>query len=93
MIRPIIAASIALICFAIPLRAEIAMVRGGEHPGFTRIAVQLRDAGDWRLGRSPGGYALQLPSEITGFDLSFAFDRISRSRVAAVRRDPQTGRL
>lgn len=69
-----------------------AMVRGGEHPGFTRLTVETGVA-DWRFGRSGGGYALQLPGDVAPFDLDQAFLRISRSRIADLRQDATTGRL
>ncbi|MFE3836761.1 hypothetical protein [Pseudogemmobacter sonorensis] len=81
------------VLLATPLRAEIAQVRGGEHPDFTRIVVEAQAPGDWRLGRGEAGYALELGPAVTGFDLTRAFDRIPRDRVSGLWRDPQSGRL
>lgn len=77
----------------LPALAEVALVRGGEHPDFTRIVVEATQTGDWRLGRTDDGYALQLGDAITGFDLTQAFARIPRDKVSALWRDPESGQL
>lgn len=76
-----------------PALAEVAVVRGGEHPDFTRIVVEATQTGDWRLGRTDDGYALQLDDAVTGFDLTQAFSRIPRDKVSALWRDPKSGQL
>lgn len=73
--------------------AEVAVVRGGEHPDFTRIVVEAAQPGDWRFGRTEDGYELQLGPEVTGYNLTQAFERIPRDRVSALWRDPVSGRL
>ncbi|VDC20314.1 hypothetical protein [Pseudogemmobacter humi] len=73
--------------------AETARVRGGEHRGFTRIVIEAGALSDWRFGRTPDGYEFQADEAVTGFDLSQAFDKIPRSRVSALWRDPDSGRL
>lgn len=84
---------LAFAAAAIPASAEVARVRGGEHATFTRLVVDAQGMGEWRLGRSPEGYALETGGTVTGFDLSRAFDRIARNRVSALWRDPASGRL
>ncbi|WP_395542534.1 hypothetical protein [Neotabrizicola sp. sgz301269] len=76
-----------------PAQTEVALVRGGEHPDFTRIVVEAGQTGDWRLGRTEDGYALQLGDAVTGFDLTQAFARIPRDKVSALWRDPDSGQL
>ena len=82
-----------LCSLAAPTRAETARVTGGEHEDFTRIVIQARDSQDWRFGRTIDGYELQLGDDVTDFDLSRAFEKIRRTRLNAVSRDPETGRL
>lgn len=77
----------------VPALAEVALVRGGEHPDFTRIVVETAQTGGWRLGRTDDGYALQLSDAVTGFDLTQAFSRIPRDKVSALWRDPESGQL
>lgn len=77
----------------VPALAEVALVRGGEHPDFTRIVVEAAQTGGWRLGRTDDGYALQLGDAVTGFDLTQAFARIPRDKVSALWRDPESGHL
>lgn len=84
---------LAVWLLATPAGAEVARVTGGEHADFTRLVVQAPGLGDWRFGRTDGGYELQAATAITGFDLSRAFDRIPRSRVSGLWRDPANGRL
>jgi hypothetical protein len=91
MIRLLMPALILLL--AQHAAAETAVVRGGEHPDFTRIVIDAAQAGDWRLGRTDDGYALRLGPGVTGFDLTQAFERIPRDRVSALWRDPVGGEL
>ncbi|WP_422075527.1 hypothetical protein [Tranquillimonas rosea] len=74
------------------LRAETVRIRTGDHERFTRIVVDFTDRPEWRLGRSEQGHELRVPDEGTEFDLSQAFRRIGRSRIANLR-DLGAGRL
>ena len=76
-----------------PLWAETARVTGGEHGDFTRLVVEAGGSGDWRFGRSADGYELALGPEVTGYDVTTAFEKIPRDRIGALWRDPGTGRL
>lgn len=76
-----------------PLLAETARVTGGEHADFTRLVVEAKGSGDWRFGRAADGYELALGPAVTGYDVTQAFEKIPRDRIAALWRDPQTGRL
>lgn len=85
-----------LVCLCLaasPSVAEVATVKGGEHPDFTRIVIEAPGEDGWRFGRRDDGYELSLSGRITGYDLSVAFDRIPKDRVSGLWRDPDTGRL
>ncbi len=82
-----------LICLAIPAAAQTVRVQGGEHEGFTRIAMVFPRGADWRFGRSEDGYALSWPEAGTIFDVSRSFDLIGRQRLRAIWTDPETGWL
>ncbi len=82
-----------LLLFAAPASAEIAKVSGGEHADFTRLVVEAKGIGDWRLGRSVDGYELAPGPEISGYDVTNAFRKIPRDRITALWRDPDSGRL
>lgn len=55
-------------------------VRSGDHPGFTRLALDLPAGKDWRFGRIDGGYALAV--EGVALDISRVFRVIGRQRLA-----------
>lgn len=82
-----------LLLFAAPATAETARVSGGEHADFTRLVVEAKALGDWRLGRSVDGYELALGPGISGYDVTNAFRKIPRDRITALWRDPDSGRL
>lgn len=88
-----LSALVLALCLPTVAAGEVALVRGGEHPEFTRIVVDAVAPGDWRLGRTDDGYELQLGPEVSGYDLAQAFERIPRDRVSALWRDPASGRL
>lgn len=73
--------------------AETARVRGGEHRDFTRIVIEAAALSHWRFGRTADGYEFQPGEAVTGFDLTQAFDKIPRTRVSGLWRDPESGRL
>ncbi len=54
---------------------------------------RVRSPVKWALGRTEDGYELGLPASVTSFDLTRAFEKIPRNRLAALWQDPQTGRL
>ena len=67
-----------------PLLAEVVTLSSGEHSGFSRIAMRVASPQDWVFGRVDGGYELRSPNREDSFDLSSAFDRIPRTRIADV---------
>lgn len=83
-----------LLAMALPATAETARVFSGEHADFTRLVVELPQSGDWTVGRTPMGYAFATnAASLTGYDLTRVWDRIPRTRLQALRADPETGVL
>ncbi|MES2665739.1 MAG: hypothetical protein V4712_06530 [Pseudomonadota bacterium] len=78
---------------ALPVHAQVATVRTGEHDIFSRIVVEAPDSTDWQFGRTDDGYELRLGSAPWRFDLAGVFDRIPRNRLAGIWADPATGNL
>lgn len=64
--------------------APLLVVRGGEHDGFTRLTLQADGPLDWSLGGLDGDTAV-IVNGVSQADLSRAFARISRARVADIR--------
>lgn len=56
------------------------IVRGGEHPNFTRIVISLPLDTVFEIGRVDAGYLVRLDERVD-FDLSRAFELIPRERV------------
>lgn len=83
-----------LLLLASPAVAESARVISGEHADFTRLVVELPQTADWTVGRTAMGYAFATSaSSQPGYDLSKVWDRIPRTRLQALRADPETGAL
>jgi hypothetical protein len=59
-------------------------VRGGEHDGFTRLVLNLRQTQDWSMVETPSGYRIELSSWSAGFNLSGVFQKMTRDRISAV---------
>ncbi|MDH2326528.1 hypothetical protein QCN27_06580 [Cereibacter sp. SYSU M97828] len=81
------------ICLAFLLSTSAAwgqtvQVRSGEHPGFTRLAMDLPAGTEWRLGRIEGGYGLAVDATL---DISRVYRLIGRQRLARLGAVP--GRL
>ncbi len=64
--------------------AQTAVVRSGEHDGFSRLVVNLPSPSPWRFGRIADGYELRIDRPGLSFDLGQVFTRIPRTRLAAV---------
>jgi hypothetical protein len=77
----------------LPLLLVLAGPAGRGDADFTRIVIEASALRDWHLGQIAGGYELAAGPEITGFDLSRAFQKIPRDRVSGLWRDVDTGRL
>lgn len=76
-----------------PVAAQAARISTGEHGDFTRIVVELDRPADWTLGRSADGYVLRLSGPPPRWDLSAAFVRINRQRIATIWADPSDAML
>lgn len=76
-----------------PAAAAAVRVTTGEHDGFTRVVLQFPGAVDWQVGRTEDGYELRVTGDSPAYDLSAAFDRIGRERVASLWADPANGAL
>lgn len=73
--------------------AQTVSVKSGDHPGFTRLVLELPQVTDWEMGRTDEGYELRLKTDGVRFDLSRVFDEIKRNRLAAIWMDPGSGGL
>lgn len=83
-----------LLALSAPGAAETARVYSGEHDDFTRIVVELPSASEWTVGRTDSGYAFAARGGTQpDYDLSAVWQRISRSRIAALQTDPDSGAL
>ncbi|MBA3910405.1 MAG: hypothetical protein C0524_11105 [Rhodobacter sp.] len=84
----------ALTLIACPAAAETARVISGEHADFTRLVVEMPTADSWTVGRTAMGYAFATGADSQpAYDLSRVWQRIPRSRLQALRADPDTGVL
>ncbi|MFZ5749542.1 MAG: hypothetical protein ACOY5U_00575 [Pseudomonadota bacterium] len=77
-------AVLGLILGLVPLAAPAAVLRSGEHPGFTRIVLDGLPGPEWTLGRTGTGYALRLGLSAKAIDLSGAFRTIGRQRITGI---------
>jgi hypothetical protein len=73
--------------------AQTVSVKSGDHPGFTRLVLELPKAADWQMGRTVEGYELRIADNSLRFDVTGVFKGIGRNRLAAIWRDPKTGGL
>lgn len=84
---------LAFLVSSLPALAETARVSSGEHADFSRLVITLEAPSDWRFGRTPDGYALSFLRKGISFDTAAVFARIPKTRIGAVRQDPETSRL
>ena len=73
--------------------AQTVIVKSGDHPGFTRLVLELPKAADWQMGRTAEGYELRIADKALRFDVSEVFKDIQRNRLAAIWMDPDSGGL
>lgn len=86
-------AAVPQLAFAQTAAPQTVVVKSGDHPGFTRLVLELPQATDWAMGRTDDGYELRLTTAGARFDLTRVFDGIQRDRLAAIWADPATGGL
>ena len=84
---------VLLVLFANAAAAEVISVRSGDHPTFTRLVLAIPVGRDWRLGRQGTGYAIDTGDVTDTFELAVAFEKIQRTRVAALTQGAVPGRL
>lgn len=83
-----------LVSLAATADADTARVTSGEHADFTRLVIELPQAADWVVGRTPMGYGFASAAPVQpDYDVSRVWDRIPRSRLQALRIDPESGAL
>lgn len=79
-----LAATCLLISCAAPAFAQTAVVRSGEHEGFTRVVVTFPRATQWQLEKTSDGFVLKPERKVSHYDTSDAFRRILRDRVSEI---------
>jgi len=89
-----IRALLVFLFLAAPGKAETARILSGEHGDFTRLVIELPEPSEWIVGRTARGYAFATKDELQpDYDTSAIWQRISQTRLQAVRIDPTTGVL
>jgi hypothetical protein len=73
--------------------SQTVAVKSGDHPGFTRLVLELPQPTDWQVGRTAEGYELRISGAPLRFDVTHVFDEIQRNRLAAIWVDPAGGGL
>ncbi|WP_136683464.1 hypothetical protein [Falsirhodobacter xinxiangensis] len=76
---------LAFLLMATTASAQTVQVRSGEHPGFTRLAMDLPAGTEWKLGRVDGGYGLVVDAAL---DISRVYRLIGRQRLARLSAEP-----
>jgi len=74
-------------------QAQAVTALSGDHPGFTRIVLDLPVQSRWELGRSGEGYGVRITPPPTTVDLSGVYNRIGRNRLAAINWLAEKGEL
>lgn len=85
-------AALMLLFAPLAAAAQTVTFRSGEHADFSRLVLDIPPGTDWTLEQLADDYVLSLGEGIT-FDLSAAFERIPRDRIAALETPPGTGEL
>ncbi|KPP83566.1 MAG: hypothetical protein HLUCCO07_08425 [Rhodobacteraceae bacterium HLUCCO07] len=73
--------------------AETIRVRGGEHEGFTRLALDLPRSLAWRMVEHETRFDLVFEAPDLSFDLSAARSRLNADRIGAVEQGQRDGVL
>lgn len=94
MMRPLLAFLVVGWALVGAALADTARVYSGEHEDFTRLVVELPSATDWTLGKTSMGYGFAArTSAQPAYDISQVWDRIPKTRLQALRLDPESGAL
>jgi tetratricopeptide (TPR) repeat protein len=73
--------------------AAPALVKSGEHDGFTRMVIEYGEPVEWTVGRNSDGYQLRIAGFSPSYDLTEAFKVIGNSRLAGITVNGETGDL
>lgn len=73
---------VALLFFPCYAYANKAVVRSGEHAGFSRITIQLSQPIPWSVGKVDNGYEVRLEQSLTDINISEVYKRIPRDRIS-----------
>ena len=84
---------VVFLILATGAQAEIIRVESGDHPGFTRLVLNMPPGRDWQLGRQGENYAIDSGDPTDSFDISSVFDLIGRQRLASLDSTSQSGQL
>jgi hypothetical protein len=86
--------ALALLWFlASPALAVPVEVTSGEHDGFARVVLNFGTQIDWQFGRTIDGYRFRPIDEDGEYDLRPVFDKIGKSRLAAISVNAETSEL
>lgn len=80
----LLAGTATLLASGPALAQEGGAIRGGEHDDFSRIVLRVDPRTEWSLETGEGRVTLLFPGKALRFDADGVFDRMPRSRVAAV---------
>jgi hypothetical protein len=67
-----------------PAAGQVIGVQSGEHPGFSRLVLDIGTDRDWTLSGSGRSRTLSLDPPVQGFALGTVFDLIPRTRLASL---------
>ncbi len=76
-----------------PLSALPVEVTSGEHDGFTRLVLNFGTPVVWSVGRTSDGYRFRPESIAAEYALEPVFNRIGKSRLAAISANRETSEL
>lgn len=71
-------------CLPFVAIGQEAIVRSGEHPGFTRLVAPLPPGGAWTVEHVGRRVTFSIEGFTRGYDTSSVFDRIPRDRVQSI---------
>lgn len=73
--------------------AQTIQVTSGDHEGFSRLVLVMPNSVAWHMNRNATGYVLHMAGKDIRFDLTDAYRRITRARLATIHADPADGSL
>ncbi|PJN94720.1 hypothetical protein CNY89_12830, partial [Amaricoccus sp. HAR-UPW-R2A-40] len=74
-----------LLTLAAPASArEGGPIRTGEHPGFTRVVMEIDPATEWSLETRDGTAVILFPGRAIEFGTDGVWERIPRTRVTSI---------